>query len=88
MEFRKFPRKPFHSHLTLQQPRPVVEVCSDLLLVRTVDLLIDSKRALVQRLRLLVLVLRRTVTLYSQLGSGSGRVGTGDDAGDGTRLFS
>ena len=35
-----------------------------------------------------ILVLRRTVMLYSQLGSGSGRVGTGDDAGDGTRLFS
>ena len=33
-------------------------------------------------------LLRRTVTLYSQLGSGSGRVGTGDDAGDGARLFS
>ena len=34
------------------------------------------------------ILLRRTVTLYAQLGSGSGWVGTGDDAGDGARLIS
>ena len=45
-------------------------------------------RYLVPAGRKSVIVLRRTVTLYSQLGSGSGRVGTGDDAGDGARLFS
>ena len=58
MGFRKFPRKTFHSHLTLQQPRPVIEVCSDHRVVRTVDFLSDSKQALVQRFRLLVLALK------------------------------
>lgn len=71
------------SHLLVQQRRQVVEICSDLRVIRTVNFLVDSQRALVKRLGLIIFPLECKSTAWQSLILVQGESRTAE----GTRLF-